>query len=199
MPDEETKRKPVKHRWRSASMEKYHIEVRRQTLLDIFQYQVENKCTLSDAIAAVSNISERTFYNWVSSGIIDDDLDQVRRGRVTALQEMAASSMSEVIRYQIDIATGRVNRRNASPTAAAKFLWEIARTYSGEEEKEKEEPKPTLVFMPQFARFVFGSDSGRDKDGFVIEGECEEIPARVEKLPASVEISAAEENSSGPE
>ena len=158
-------------------IQQLNSEVVFQRALAVVEHQVENGSTVTEACEAM-DVPRAMFYKWVKQGVLADYLAEARKSRSEVAHTMAAGKLPDVMGYMIQIATGKVKLRGASPIAAAKFVWDVVGAGVAQPDSEVEEAAPiSLTFVPQMVVFnVTGGAPRMADDGSmeIIEGEFTE-------------------------
>jgi len=159
-------------------IEEYREEVRLRRALAVMEHQVEHGSSLREACAA-NNVPVTTFYRWLADGLLTDRLSEDGEGLAAAVQMQAASALTDVVDYMIQIATGKVQVRGANPVAAARWLAELANIRTPATRISAAEPSASQhQFAPPLVQFNLVNytpavdDQGRIE---VIEGQGEYI------------------------
>jgi len=162
------------------ALEAVSDEVKLQRALRVIECQVAQGMTARDACEAC-DVPERTYYRWLSEGVLNSWLAECQAGRSKAAEAMAAESLPEIMQYMIGIATGKTTRRGANPIAAAEFVW----AKQGKRAGGRGSVRP-LAFVPQFIMLNVSGGAvvaGVPEDGEIIDGECVEVSSDGESTP----------------
>ena len=140
-----------------SSLELYHDTVRAERLIEVMRYQVANHCSAQKACEAC-DLAYRTFRDWVSKGILDRYLGEVRAAHSNSLREKAIEKSGDILDHMIQIATGKVQIRGANPVRAAELVLQWAGVSPHEaQDVDRDEPTgPTiniLTLVPEQVMF----------------------------------------------
>jgi len=150
-----------------TAIETINDEVRFQRAIRVLQHRITHGSTIRAACQACG-VPERTFYDWVRQGVLDDYVAECKAARSETARAMAAEALPDVMRFMIDIATGKRTVRGANPIAAAQFVYAAAG--GAETGKADKEAPPAFAFMPQTAVFNIAVGSAGPSP-VVLEGE----------------------------
>jgi hypothetical protein len=152
-------------------------EVKIQRALAVLAHQVAEGSTIREACVAC-DVKERTFYRWISEGLLANHLAECREGRSKAAATMAAEAIPDIMGYMIEIASGKNVVRGANPIAAAQLVFTAAgvKTEMAPVSQPEIDTPTILAFMPQLVTFKVEHGSPVTEDGtLIIEGSAVDL------------------------
>jgi len=134
--------------------------------LRVIEYRINNHATVTEACENCG-MPTATFYQWLREGVLENYLTDSQTEASKTTQVIIAQGWPQVLRHQLNIASGKITQRGANPTSAAKFLAEIAGLMSERDTKPTEITATFLVQQLQLDR--------EDEDVQIVDGECKEL------------------------
>jgi hypothetical protein len=114
----------------------FEREVRIQTILEVMRFRAENGNISNFAACKELNVDYNKFLRWIEEGVFTDYLRTRYHSEMAGISMQIMEEVSDVVRHQLDLASGKVYRRGVNPTSAAEFIFKILDRISPEDVPE---------------------------------------------------------------
>lgn len=111
-------------------------EVKVQTVLEIMRFRAENGNISNHAACKELGVDYNKFLRWIEEGVFTDYLRTRYHSEMAGISVQIMEDIPDVVRHQLDLASGKVYRRGVNPTGAAEFVMKILDRISPEDVPE---------------------------------------------------------------
>jgi len=114
----------------------------------VIDYRIQHpRATVEEACEAC-DVARRSFYTWMKEGVLDEYLSSIQGVATKTAAQVIAQGWLDVLKHQIALASGKKVQRGANPTAAAKFLAELAQL-NPQDQKARHVAQVQVTFLPE--------------------------------------------------